>query len=399
LNKTDDLSEVFAVTFAIIGIAIGVYYFYEYNTALCNGVAMGFNRAMLYPFSFINGSSAQKLTEQFGWDYPLNYNWDSMLALTTVSGSYWRWVFLPIMLYMTFLSFTTVDIKAMYQRTFSMRSLLKNNIDAFPCIAPVARRDILNLPMGSGYWAAARSPLQFAAENKLVIDGAGGLVPMKWLIEIDTKMSNDKSPILIKGGNKGLRLNKAKTVELFIEQLGKPFVSIDELPDHIKGLAAAFMAFGCGDKVSGQKMLDHMSLSYEDDAIGKPLRLNINGADELLEKYSNNPKLLHATFCHNSYVSTWLASLLVFARTKGVLASSQFIWLRPVDRVMFYTLNQVGGRRPWAEAIGPWNHYSYEEEAKQAIHKPIMADAVDDLAREIAGLGFLDESLISKSKH
>lgn len=399
MNSQNDIADVFLLTLIIIGISVGCYFFYEYNMALCNSIAMGFNRAMLYPFSFVSGSNARKLIEQFNWNYPLSYNWDSMMALTAISGSYWRWVFLPFFLFMAYVSFTTKDVKSIYQRSLSMRALLQNNIQAFPCIAPVARRDILSLPMGNGPWAAARSPLQFSAENNIIIDHKGEVVPIKWLIESETKLSNDKSPLLARGGNKGIRLHKERTEELFVKQLGKPYVSVEALPDHIKGLAAAFMAFGCGDKDSGQKMLDHMSLSYEDDEKGNPKRLNINGAHELLSKYAHNTKMLQATSHHNSYICTWLSALLVFARTKGVLASSQFIWLRPVDRVMFYTLNQVGGRRPWAEAIGPWNHYVYEEEAKQAIHTPIMGSSVDDLAREIAELGYLDETLIAKTRH
>ncbi len=48
--------------------------------------------------------------------------------------------------------------------------------------------------------------------------------------------------------------------------------------------------------------------------------------------------------------------LLIYAKRKGVLASSQFIWLRPYDRTLWYALNQIGGKATWAEAAGPWAH-------------------------------------------
>ena len=398
-GNQNDMHEAFALTFALIALIIGIQWFYSYNKEFCNQVVMTLNWLLLYPFAFFSNSEAHQLFQQFAWHQPMLYDWDNMLALTAVTGSYYRWLFTPILLYMAWIAFTSLDIKSMYERFFSMRTLLQNNIQAFPCIAPVARRDILSLPLNSGYWAAARSPLQYATDHQLIIDQAGNIIPKKWLLEAVTDMANDKSPLLQKGGNKGIVLNKTKTIELFVKQLGPQFVSVNDLPPHLMGLAAAFMEFGCGDKKEGQKMLDNMSLSYLDDAMGKPIHLSIGNAKKIIKKYENDPRVIMATRYHNAYISTWMISLLIFARSKGVLANSQFIWLRPVDRTMFYTLNQVGGRRPWAESIGPWNHFIYEEGAKQPIIQPNMTSAVDDYAREIAALGFLDEAFIPKSRH
>lgn len=398
-GNQNDMHETFAITFALIALVIGIQLFYSYNKEFCNHIVMSLNWVLLYPFSLISGSDAYQLFRQFSWDQPVIYDWDNMLALTAVTGSYYRWLFTPVLLYMAWISFTSLDIKSIYERFFSMRTLLQNNIEAFPCIAPVARRDILSLPLNSGYWAACRSPLQYASDHQLIIDKAGNIIPKKWLLEAVTDMANDKSPLLQKGGNQGICLDKNKTAALFIKQLGPRFESVDKLPSHLMGLAAAFMEFGCGDKAVGQKMLDGMSLSYRDDADGKPIKLSIGNAKKIIKQYENDSRVIAATRYHNAYISTWMVSLLLLARSKGVLANSQYIWLRPVDRTMFYTLNQVGGRRPWAESIGPWHHFIYEEMAKQPIIQPSMLSAIDDFAREIAELGYLDETLIPKSRH
>jgi intracellular multiplication protein IcmP len=395
-NNQLAMNDVFVYAILMLVLIFGVEYFYSHNIALCNAAIMAVNKVLLYPFTWIPGSNAQKIVDGFHWNEPERYDWNKMVLLTSISGEYWRWPISLILFYWAWIGFSRSSIESVYQRSFSMRTLMQNNIKAFPCMAPVARRDILKMPLHEGPWRLAQSPLQFAHDRRLILDGNDEIVSSSLLINPKTKMANEFSPLLLPGGNEGVHLDKKKAIEILSEQVGDEFEGIDKLPDHIKGLAAAFMAFGMGDKAAGQQMLDQLSLSYTDNEQGNMTGLNTKGAEALLEKYSNAPGVATATQYHMAYISTWLVSLLIFARKKGVLACSQFIWLRPADRQMFYALNQVGGRRPWAETIGPWVHYTYEEMAKESLYEIDMADAADDLAAEIAGLGFVDEKTIPK---
>ena len=58
------------------------------------------------------------------------------------------------------------------------------------------------------------------------------------------------------------------------------------------------------------------------------------------------------------------------AASAAILASSQFLWLRPLDRSLWYALNQCGGRAAWAEGFAAWAHYAAEEKAKKALAEP-----------------------------
>ena len=44
----------------------------------------------------------------------------------------------------------------------------------------------------------------------------------------------------------------------------------------------------------------------------------------------------------NAYVYSFMATLLEVSRSDGVLASSEFLWLKPLDRRLWYVLNHVG---------------------------------------------------------
>lgn len=97
---------------------------------------------------------------------------------------------------------------------------------------------------------------------------------------------------------------------------------------------------------------------------------------------------------HAAYELPWFMALLYRARQKGVLASSQFLWLRPLDRPLWYSLNQCGGRTAWAEALAPWAHYMAEEKEEKALAEPHVAPAVTSLRNALSAQGWLTEIFV-----
>src|SRR5260363_436592 len=60
------------------------------------------------------------------------------------------------------------------------------------------------------------------------------------------------------------------------------------------------------------------------------------------------------------YPRTLLMALLIEARTLGVLPSSHFIWLKPLDRALWYALNTAGRKVPFIESAGVFNQMQAE---------------------------------------
>jgi hypothetical protein len=273
-----------------------------------------------------------------------------------------------------------------------MQRLVQNNVGEFPCMAPVAWRNLLDEPLDEGPWRVARTTLQWCAEHSLLVDASGTPVRRDWLLG-KGGMAREDSPLLDPGGNDGIRLDRAAAAKLLEAQLGSRFESFDALPAHLQGLAAALAAHAAGDKKAAQKLLDQMSLSFREAVGGQPMGLDIGGAAELAARHLRSEEVLRATRFHDSYVSTWMMALLDFqsggARAKGVVACSQFIWLRPADRTLFYALNQMGGRRPWIEAAGPWAHFRLQEAARLPVMDPDFEGMLDDITRELAEIGIL----------
>lgn len=97
---------------------------------------------------------------------------------------------------------------------------------------------------------------------------------------------------------------------------------------------------------------------------------------------------------HASYELPWFITLLYRARQKGVLATSQFLWLRPLDRPLWYALNQCGGRAAWAEGFAAWAHYQAEEKAGMRLPEPHVQPAVASLRQSLAAQGWLTEIFV-----
>src|SRR5207237_4772929 len=110
-------------------------------------------------------------------------------------------------------------------------------------------------------------------------------------------------------------------------------------------------------------------------------KLNFNGVDQLLKKHEHSKQVQTIVRSH-AYISTVMASLLLAARDDGVQASSDFLWLKPMDRRLWYTLNTVGRQTPFAEIAGIFAHWIAEKEAGIKLQVPMVEEATN--AMEVA---------------
>lgn len=185
---------------------------------------------------------------------------------------------------------------------------------------------------------------------------------------------------------------------MLTEQLGKPFEGYEALSPCRRALAAAFLAYADGDKKGGVVILDAVSLSYreENGQAACPILETEDFAHRLETVWKRHEAvLLEKTLLgHAAYELPWFMALLYRARRKGVLASSQFLWLRPLDRPLWYALSQCGGRAAWAEGFAPWAHYIAEEQAGQALAEPCLDAAVASLREALTAQGWLTEIFV-----
>ena len=324
---------------------------------------------------------------------PASLSWETMQKVLHYTGSWIRWPF-ALLLVLFGVAATFMGRVGGLVRRFNMESLLRNNAESFPCLRPVVGRGKYLLSpesYDSGPWKIARTPAQFALENELLLNEQGKPFSPEQALK-----NGLPSTELSAWGN--ARLDEKKALAVLTEQLGKPFEGYEGLSPCRRTLAVAFLAYANGDKKGCVSMLDMVSSSYNeiDGNVDCPVLTDTAFEKRLKKAWARHKDVLSEKnmASHAAYELPWFMALLYRARQKGVLASSQFLWLRPMDRPLWYALNQCGGRAAWAEGFAAWAHYTAEEQEGKALTEPHVAPAVASLKEALSAQGWLTEIFV-----
>lgn len=263
-------------------------------------------------------------------------------------GNFWRYIYAVIMLVMAAALVLGNRSARNFRKVFNTASLRKSEQSNWPQITPVVKLNLVDVKLDDGPWAMARSPMNYCKFHKLLIVNR-----------------NEQ-------GQYDVKLNKSAASKLLEEQLGVKWQGIEQLPVHTKALFAIFATRIAGDKKASEQLLDRIARSSGGD------RLDVNGMDELLMKYANN-KIVREIVSKHAYVNTVMASMLEGARSLGVLASSEFLWLKPIDRKLWYMLNSVGRSTAVAEICGAFAHWIAEIKNDGPLFAPMIGEAIKGL--------------------
>ncbi len=244
-----------------------------------------------------------------------------------------------------------------YVRAHNMETLMAQEQKNWPQISPVVNLDLMAMDVNKGPWAMAMNPLQFCKAYKLVDVEMVGDIKASWRAEgkIQATVVED-------------RANR-----VFSQQLGPLWEGPDKLPPHIKALFAVFVARAEHEPEVARNYLKKLAISAAKGQI------DYSETEDLLKKYYPKSKPTHLIEKRHAYVSTVMTSMLEVARTDGVLASADFLWLKPVDRRMWQTLNNVGRSVAPCEVAGIYAHWLVEKQLLRPIAVPMVEQATKAL--------------------
>ena len=397
-NREDLDEHMFLWVVFLLVILVVIPAIYAAKAGHINGWLLSLSKMQLkafVPFS----EEAQTAWAHISQLDPETLTWERMRGVLSYTGKWVRW---PFMLLLGLLGGAAIFMGRTrgLVRRLNMESLLRNNAESFACLRPVVGRGTYLLSpesFDSGLWRIARSPVQFALENGLLLDATG--TPFTSEQALRRGLPSTELPAY---GH--ARLEEAKTLVVLQTQLGPAFTGFKTLSPGRRAVAAAFIAYAGGDKKECVSILDAVASSYR-EADGKaacPVLAQKGFAGRLKKAWKQHQEVLleKSLARHVAYELPWFMALLTRARKKGVLASSQFLWVRPWDRHLWYALNQCGGRAAWAEAFAAWAHYTVEEKAGRALREPHVAAAVGSLRDSLAVQGWLlDTSRAAHTLH
>jgi len=286
---------------------------------------------------------------------PATAKFNTVVSVANRVGYYLRYPVAGILLLSALILYFR-DSVSQFKNTYTMTSLAKLGAGNWPQITPVLGLDLVKEDIYKGTWAMALTPMLFAKKYKLIIEQ----------VKKSTEEQLQRHKIVI------ATLNKERAFKVFAMQLGRPWRGVDALPPHIKALFVAFAARVNRDTKTSQALLQHIAAS------AKAGHLDFSGVEPLLEKYKHDEKIQKVLDAHH-YVLTVMGALLMAAREDGVLASADFIWLKPIDRRLWYMLNSMGRQTPYVEIAGPYAHWLAENELGKKIRTPMVDEAVKAL--------------------
>jgi intracellular multiplication protein IcmP len=278
-----------------------------------------------------------------------------VVTLGTVVGDWLRIPFLILLLLLAVLVYVCNNTRN-YKRVYNMRELAKLEKVNWPQISPVLHLDLVKTDIDVGPWAMAMTPMQFCKRYKLLEEyrpqPRAGTSRKDW----------DKLEVKLKRGE----ANK-----LFALQLGSLWHSTHALPPHVKALFAVFAARINADSDAAAKLLLQLNQSCRGT-------LNTSGTEQLIKKHEGT-KLVQEIIHSHAYVLTVMCQMLEAAREDGVQASADFLWLKPLDRRLWYCLNTVGRQTPFVEVAGVFAHWVAEKEAARRLIVPMTEEASNAL--------------------
>lgn len=275
-------------------------------------------------------------------------------AVKTVANTVGEYLRYPIIVVLAIFSCLVyfANPATKFKKTYSMKRLLDQEKQNWPQVMPVSKLDLVKEDLNKGPWAMAMNPMQFAKHHNILKVGRKPLVEGQLKKEVSLEA--------------GVDIGKANKV--FALQLGAVWQGLDNLNYHTKALFAVFAARAHGDEKGSTGLMEQFSKSASEG------QLDFTGVDEVLAKYRDT-KLVQRVMSKHAYVLTMMASMVQLSRTHGILPTADFLWLKPIDRPLWFMLNSVGRQTPFTEVSGPFAHWLAEKVMGRKIIVPQIKEA------------------------
>jgi intracellular multiplication protein IcmP len=289
--------------------------------------------------------------------------------LSTASGEYLRYPFILYFIFLVIIVFKS-NVQARLKHKFNMKTLAAQEQKNWPQIKIATKLDLLAEDLDTGPWSMALTPMQYSKRNKLInVEYAEGA---------STSFSKSQMP------EYKVVLDKIRAQRIFSVQLGRAWQGIEAMAPHRRAIFAIFLGRGSRDTKACADLVAQLAISAADG------KLDCTGADALWKKHMKIKRVQDICNAH-AYEFTAFISALQYAREDGVLASSDFLWVKPLDRRLWYVINNVGRQTIGVEVGGIFCHWYYEMALRRSLSVPRIDNCVDALELAISEIIYIPD--------
>lgn len=282
-------------------------------------------------------------------------SWGEFVTVRSTIGSIARWVISPAILVMAVVIVFKMKGDG-FKRVFS----LAGGKNRGPSLAIEAARQ----------WKTATAGAMFDPDGRDK-DILPARTPFEWL-----KLHN----ISFEDGE----LDREAAAAAFAEQLGKPW----------HGVARADLPVQTFLILAGMHLTRNKAAMSSREEVSIAWAAGGNGTEKMKEIVAEglkNEKLVSTidkVCSKHAFAHTAVIALLDLARRKGgVFPAADFVWIRKVDRNLWYAVNNVGRRRFHTEGAGAISHFFAERVVGSQLPDPQVDEAVNGIEDYLAEHG------------
>lgn len=261
-----------------------------------------------------------------------------------------------------YLIYRSPDRSGRYTKTYDMLSLAMQESDEWKMVKPVLGLHLEDVSIDDPINGMRARPRDYGRKHKFIVR----------ISSLGDKANSTNVEVLDR--KDALLLDRARMI--FSKQLGPMWQGVNELRVHERSLFAAFAAQVNNDTALAQRIIDELAMAYLQAHKSKNIdQIHSPSAEHALKKYGNT-KTVQKIVSRHAFSRTVLISMLETARNNGVLPPNWFRWLKTVDRVTWYALNDLGLDVASVEAAGIRAHWLAESMQKAPIVNPMIENAV-----------------------
>lgn len=365
-DSTETMLVIGGLLFLVLGL---LYFFWVKNQEAIASVILAIVRAealFLSPFYEPLGTLTHfpAVRARIESMRPAEVDLSVAYALLDLMGAYLRVVVVPLGVGLSSWIYAS-SVVVRYHRRLELDEVAKLHSQEFPYMAPLIGADLIKKNPDKGPYARARHPVVYSVEQGVLLAPNGKRL----------KRAPASPPTREK-----LLFDGERAREVLISQLGPLWSGVDDLPLLKRCLFAMLICRVMRDDGLYKAIRNEAGVSFRlpDKKSSSFLvsKKTVDLADEAIAKYADE-KIVQRVVRRHAYTSVIFCELLELGRARsGIISTAEFIWLKPVDRVLFYGLNQAGRRVEWLEAAALRAHADAEKLVKRPLTKPFVDTAV-----------------------
>lgn len=412
-----------------------------------------YTRYLHYPFLWLYSDSYQQLIKTI----PQVLSKTNVDLLSYDQFEIFLWINLKGLSYLLVVISTPFSIylfknweKIAYCRMLNLDSLIEVHRKLHPRIRPATNQNLLKLDPRFGAWATHLNPLQVSMhmgalrtidpnvieddyQRNMVIenidtikktglpfieDSLKTLTQMRYReyngVFFPVSIVQDKNDCLKTIMTHKQQYFQSFSIDLAVvqkymtESLGPkcvyvgPYIDINILPPPERAIWMLLTCCLAQDKAVFERidqLLDQTAETFSAAEDGSPIEINLAGYTELYNSIKNNLNVKieltkiakHHGYYYTAFSELWLRATDSFSR----IITRDFIWLKPVNRILYLSLSQQGMEvaRPECSAIRC--HYNWEKRMGKRILKPKIERAILNRVNELEEEGWLRQKQTS----